>query len=415
MQDKKEEEKNNKMSEEDSFCPGETLQIGTTWRSKKMCDVIEYTISLEEKSSRQKNKQLKHVSMARLSMVLAVTASLTTAELVIAQITHSITLLVLVHQNIYNSITVCVACASTKLSNEEESLKNTFGWHRIEVVGSICSLIFLLSLCFATFVESLQTLFHTGHLDTMHHPDWILLLCAVHLLVWTFSFVMVGGHTHLQNTAVRIVTQRRFLKSRGISKGEEKTFKDILSEVRLKEIARDLHGLIYNLVTCCMIKFEVLREEYTPYADPILGIIFISTLIYSSSSLFRDSCNILLQTIPGNVEIGLLKRVLLAKFPDVVGIHEIHVWTFTPGDLVLTAHLKYQNKQSYLTTFRDVDNFFKEHGFRKVTIQPEFVEDVLEDVDACTWSCQSSDCESKICCAHTASKDDHHSESRSLA
>ena len=28
---------------------------------------------------------------------------------------------------------------------------------------------------------------------------------------------------------------------------------------------------------------------------------------------------------------------------------------------------------------------------------------------------QSSDCESKFCCAHTASKDDHHSESRSLA
>jgi hypothetical protein len=29
--------------------------------------------------------------------------------------THSITLLVLVHQNIYNSITVAVSCASTKV------------------------------------------------------------------------------------------------------------------------------------------------------------------------------------------------------------------------------------------------------------------------------------------------------------
>jgi len=31
------------------------------------------------------------------------------------QMTHSITLLVLVHQNIYNSITVAVSCASTKV------------------------------------------------------------------------------------------------------------------------------------------------------------------------------------------------------------------------------------------------------------------------------------------------------------
>jgi hypothetical protein len=34
------------------------------------------------------------------------------------------------------------------------------------VVGSLSSLVFLFSLCFATFIEALQTLAHTGEIDS---------------------------------------------------------------------------------------------------------------------------------------------------------------------------------------------------------------------------------------------------------
>ena len=34
-----------------------------------------------------------------------------------------------------------------------QSLNNTFGWRRMEVVGGISSLVFLFSLCFATAIE----------------------------------------------------------------------------------------------------------------------------------------------------------------------------------------------------------------------------------------------------------------------
>ena len=44
-----------------------------------------------------------------------------------------------------------------------------------QVVGSIGSLVFLFSLCFATFIEALQTIFHNDHLDTMHHAHWIMI------------------------------------------------------------------------------------------------------------------------------------------------------------------------------------------------------------------------------------------------
>ena len=61
------------------------------------------------------------------------------------------------------------------------------------MVGSISSLIFLFSLCFATAVESVQTVFHTDHLDTMHHPDYILFVIGANLGLWLVSFLTVGG------------------------------------------------------------------------------------------------------------------------------------------------------------------------------------------------------------------------------
>ena len=45
------------------------------------------------------------------------------------------------------------------------------------------------------FPQALQTVFHTGHghLDTMHHPDYILIVTGANLGLWLVSFLTVGG------------------------------------------------------------------------------------------------------------------------------------------------------------------------------------------------------------------------------
>ena len=74
----------------------------------------------------------------------------------------------------------------------------------MEVVGSLSSLVFLFSLCFATAIEALQTLFHNDHLDTLHHPDWIIFLLAANLLVWVVALLTLGGYSHHQKKSVRL-------------------------------------------------------------------------------------------------------------------------------------------------------------------------------------------------------------------
>ena len=60
---------------------------------------------------------------------------------------------------------------------------------------------------------------------------------------------------------------------------------------------------------------------------------------------------------PGNVEIALLKKYLLKKFPGILSLHEFHTWTFTPGTLVLTGHIMYQ--------VTSIANIFRCHNLNK--------------------------------------------------
>jgi len=346
---------------------------------------LEYTLSLEKRRNDSKDHGGKAIPFNNKCIVLVITTLLTIGELVMAQMYHSITLVVLVHQNIYNAIILLAGCIATKISTDK-SLKTTFGWKRLEVVGTISSLVFLFSLLFATFIEAIQTIVHSDHLDVMHHPKWIMVILSVHLAVWFVAFFLIGGHTHYQNTAVRY----------GNEDGVD-SCQHFMHQVHVKDIFRDLQGLLFISVTCLLIMFEILREEYTVLIDPVISMMYIISLIWSSSTLFKYSSYILLQTIPGNVEVTVLQKVLLAKFPEIMGAHEVHVWTLTPGVLVLTAHITYKDKQAYLELSGAVEQFFREHSITIVTIQPEFSENGVPST-MCNWLCEGEYCQGKACC-----------------
>ena len=62
------------------------------------------------------------VPVYRLLLVLGLTVTITLAELILAQLSHSITLLVLFHQNIYNVLTLVVSCVTRSRDKEEEQV-----------------------------------------------------------------------------------------------------------------------------------------------------------------------------------------------------------------------------------------------------------------------------------------------------
>ena len=175
---------------------------------------------------------------------------------------------------------------------------------------------------------------------------------AAQLAVWTVALLCLGGYTRHQAKSVR---QR---EATGCCR------------VAPSNIARDIAGCLFTFVSSILVYYEVLTEKFSAYLDPVIALLYIIFLVCSSVSITRDSCLILLQTIPGNhhrntlvshpqraslgnvvfyhpllagnVDVSLLKKFLLAKFPGILSLHEFHTWTFTPGTLVITGHITYQ-------------------------------------------------------------------------
>ena len=131
------------------------------------------------------------------------------------------------------------------------------------MVGGISSLVFLFSLCFATAIEALQTVFHTGHghLDTMHHPDYILVVTGANLGLWIVSFLTVGGFSYHQTSAVR---QRRGSQHPGArnpakkrKEEKEKSCTTYYSATRVSDVLRDLQGCFFTFLTSSLVHFNV--------------------------------------------------------------------------------------------------------------------------------------------------------------
>lgn len=134
----------------------------------------------------------------------------------------------------------------------EKSLKNTFGWARVDVLTMVIVCTFLTSLCFSIVVEVIQTLFHVNHKDHVEHPSvyhsytygTCIALAVLGLVLNGICYLLIGGYTYHQGSFIhlspdgtvyildRVVEDGRKITDSTEAKGEQKSQK-------LHELSRD--------------------------------------------------------------------------------------------------------------------------------------------------------------------------------
>jgi cobalt-zinc-cadmium efflux system protein len=72
--------------------------------------------------------------------------------------------------------------------------------------------------------------------------------------------------------------------------------------------------------------------------DPIAGLLVAGLMVRSSWSLLRESGRIFLEASPAGIDPDDVARALAAD-TDVVGVHDLHIWTVTSGFPSLAAHV----------------------------------------------------------------------------
>jgi cobalt-zinc-cadmium efflux system protein len=72
--------------------------------------------------------------------------------------------------------------------------------------------------------------------------------------------------------------------------------------------------------------------------DPIAGVGVAALMLWASWGLLRESASIFLERSPVGIDPEAVGRALVDE-PDVVEVHDLHVWTVTSGFPALAAHV----------------------------------------------------------------------------
>ncbi|XP_055941075.1 proton-coupled zinc antiporter SLC30A1-like isoform X2 [Argiope bruennichi] len=345
------------------------------------------------------------------------------AEIVASHITQSIVLLLSAYHMLYNILSLLLLVISHRMS-KGKTLKNTFGWARVKVLGLLVNMLFLGALCFAASVSAVQTMVHASHEDTTPmYPMLMVILGIINFSLNILCFLLIGGYTHHQGCSMIIqgddVQMNCVLAEAGEnpkhcvgkipSTGSIDTSLSTTSrwcnDHQILDVLRDVSSCL--TVIACGSVILLLDGLIIKYADAILAFASIIVLLSTTYPFVRESGLILLQSIPNHIDVNGLTKRLTAEFPDLLNVHDLHVWRLTTSEVIATVHIILSSSDIYPRIEGRLNQFFLREGISSATIQPEFANGSWSEKSKqeCILQCSvNNNCGAFTCCGPISDK-----------
>jgi cobalt-zinc-cadmium efflux system protein len=107
--------------------------------------------------------------------------------------------------------------------------------------------------------------------------------------------------------------------------------------------------------------------------DPMASLLVAALMVRASWSLLRDSGRIFLEAAPPGIDPDAVAATLAAD-PDVVEVHDLHVWTVTSGFPAFAAHVLVSPDADCHAARRRLEHLLQERfGLRHTTLQVDHV------------------------------------------
>ncbi|MDW8339764.1 MAG: cation diffusion facilitator family transporter, partial [Thermoleophilia bacterium] len=214
--------------------------------------------------------------------------------------------------------------------------KRSFGYQRLEVLAALGNGVLLVALALWIAVEAI------GRLAS---PPPVL-------GGWMLAVALAGAAV---NVAAGVVLHR----SRSSGLNVEAAFRHVLAD-----LASSLGVAVAALVILVSGRLE---------ADPVVSLLIAVLVLASSWTILRDATSILLEATPRGIDANAVGE-RLARAPGVVEVHDLHIWTITPGFLALSAHVLVGRGEDCHRRRRELEAVLaEEFGIEHTTLQVDHV------------------------------------------
>jgi cobalt-zinc-cadmium efflux system protein len=134
----------------------------------------------------------------------------------------------------------------------------------------------------------------------------------------------------------------------------------------LLHVTSDLLGSVAALAAGAVIYFT----GWNPI-DPILSLAIAGLILVSTLGLLRDALHVLMEGVPRQLQLPEVGRTL-ARVSGVHGVHDLHIWNISTGQVALSAHVELTDLTQWPAVLDHSRRMLLERfGIDHVTLQPE--------------------------------------------
>lgn len=232
-----------------------------------------------------------------------------------------------------DAVALAIAAFAAWVATKPPSSKHSYGLQRAEVVAAWISSFMMILISIAIIIEAVNRLHEP--MDVKGLP--VMVIAFIGMLVNIFIAWMLARSERTLNIRAALL-----------------------------HVMSDILGSIAALIAGAVIYFT----GWAPI-DPILSILISVLIMWSALGLLRESLLILMEGVPGHIEIEDVSDSL-KSVEGVKAIHDLHIWTLSSGTVALSAHIDIHELSEWEAMLPALKKLLMDkYKIHHITLQPE--------------------------------------------
>ncbi|MDB5037749.1 MAG: hypothetical protein JWQ35_1277 [Bacteriovoracaceae bacterium] len=281
--------------------------------------------------------ELRPKAVKRLQITFLIGFGLFFIEAIGSWFSHSLALLADSFHVLADLGAVGITLLATYLAERPQTSRRSYGYYRLEVLAALFNGVLLFALALFIMNSAYRRLLSPHEIES-----GLMFWVSIFGLMINLGMLFVLRPSHSHNLNLRAA----YLHILG----------DTVSSVTVMVSAALIFILGLNWI------------------DAAAGMFVALIIMFMSGRLTWDSIHVLLEGTPKHMDPDLIEDVLRSAFPQIVNIHDFHIWEITAHLFAMTAHVE-ANVQSLEETRLLIDGMnalIKEkYGIGHTTFQVE--------------------------------------------
>ncbi|XP_075388218.1 putative proton-coupled zinc antiporter SLC30A4 [Tenrec ecaudatus] len=281
-------------------------------------------------SCRQQREGLKQRKVkTRLSIAAVLYLLFMIGELVGGYIANSLAIMTDALHMLTDLSAIILTLLALWLSSKSPTKRFTFGFHRLEVLSAMISVLLVYILMGFLLYEAVQ---RTIHMDYEINGDIMLITAAVGVAVnIIMGFLLNQSGHHHSHSHCAPSNSPTTNSGRGHSLGQG----SLAVRAAFVHALGDLVQSVGVLIAAYIIRF---KPEYK-IADPICTYVFSLLVAFTTFRIIWDTVVIILEGVPSHLNVDCIKEALM-KIEDVYSVEDLNIWSLTSGKPAAIVHLQ---------------------------------------------------------------------------